>query len=122
MAARPRQYRGHFAEAGRADDRNEQLRRQRPEETAEGVKAIVEKLRTKLPNTKILVLAIFPQSADNNNPLRQVNAKVNEKISKLADDHRSNPLLKSGNVICRVADILPVFYGHGRGQDVLLRQ
>src|SRR3954464_436209 len=34
------------------------------EQIAEGVKLIVEKLRSKLPNTKVLVLGIFPR-ADN---------------------------------------------------------
>jgi lysophospholipase L1-like esterase len=57
----------------------------KPEDTAEGIKAIVEKLRTKLPNTKILLLGIFPRGADNNDPLRKNNTKVNETISKLAD-------------------------------------
>ena len=50
-----------------------------------GVKAIVEKLRAKLPETKILLLAIFPRGADNNDPLRQINVKTNKIISKLAD-------------------------------------
>ena len=57
-----------------------------PEEIAEGVKAIVEKLRGKLPEMKILVLAIFPRGADNNDRLRQVNMKANAIIAKLADD------------------------------------
>lgn len=57
----------------------------KPEETAAGVTAIVTKLREKLPETKILLLAIFPRGADNNDTLRQTNAKVNEQISKLAD-------------------------------------
>jgi beta-glucosidase len=56
-----------------------------PEMTAEGVKAIVEKLRAKLPKTKILLLAIFPRGADNTDPLRQKNTEVNQIISKLAD-------------------------------------
>jgi lysophospholipase L1-like esterase len=57
-----------------------------PEEIAAGVKAIVEKLQAKLPKTKVLVLAIFPRGADNNDPLRKVNAKANEIIAKLAND------------------------------------
>ncbi len=57
-----------------------------PEQIAEGIEAIVEKLRTKLPNTKILLLGIFPRGADNNDHLRQINVKVNGIISKLADD------------------------------------
>ena len=56
-----------------------------PEEIADGVKLIVEKLRKQLPETKILVLGIFPRGADNNDPRRQVNMKANEIIAKLAD-------------------------------------
>src|SRR3954451_16101873 len=36
------------------------------EQIAEGVKLIVEKLRAKLPNTKVLVLGIFPRGANLN--------------------------------------------------------
>ncbi|MFN0020543.1 MAG: platelet-activating factor acetylhydrolase IB subunit [Pirellulaceae bacterium] len=56
------------------------------EQIAEGVKAIVEKLRTKLPETKVLVLAIFPRGENNDNKNRKVNTGANEIISKLADD------------------------------------
>jgi beta-glucosidase len=56
------------------------------EQIAEGVKAIVEKLRTKLPDTKVLVLAIFPRGKDNEDKLRKVNAGANAIIAKLADD------------------------------------
>ncbi|MBN1588037.1 MAG: DUF1080 domain-containing protein [Pirellulales bacterium] len=56
-----------------------------PEETAEGVGRIVEKLREKSPETKVLVLAIFPRGADNNDARRQVNQKTNALIAKLAD-------------------------------------
>ena len=65
---------------------------------AEGVKLIVEKLRAKLPNTKVLVLAIFPR-ADNfdaqknktekgtkDDAKRKVNEGANEIIQKLADN------------------------------------
>jgi lysophospholipase L1-like esterase len=61
---------------------------QQPEQIAEGVKAIVEKLRAKLPTTKILLLAIFPRGADNNDPIRQINVKANEIISKLDDGQK----------------------------------
>jgi len=56
------------------------------EQIAEGVKAIVEKLRTKLPDTKVLVLAIFPRGKDNEDKNRKVNAGANAIIAKLADD------------------------------------
>lgn len=57
-----------------------------PEQIAEGVKAIVEKLRAKLPATKILVLAIFPRGETKDDPRRKVNEAANALIQKLADD------------------------------------
>lgn len=56
-----------------------------PEEIADGVKAIVQKLRAKLPQTKVLVLGIFPRGPNHDDPRRQVNAKANAIIAKLAD-------------------------------------
>jgi beta-glucosidase len=56
-----------------------------PEQIADGVTAIVKKLREKLPETKILVLAIFPRGADAQDGRRQVNQKANALIEKLAD-------------------------------------
>jgi lysophospholipase L1-like esterase len=55
------------------------------EEIAAGVKAIVEKLRAKLPETKVLVLAIFPRGADKDDAKRKVNEGANAIIQKLAD-------------------------------------
>lgn len=56
------------------------------EQIAAGVKAIVEKLRTKLPDTKVLVLGIFPRGADKATKGRVVNEGANEIVKKLADD------------------------------------
>jgi len=56
-----------------------------PAQIADGITAIVQKLRTRLPETKILLLGIFPRGADNTNPQRQVNMQTNEIVAKLAD-------------------------------------
>jgi lysophospholipase L1-like esterase len=56
------------------------------EEIADGVRAIVEKLRAKVPECKVLILAIFPRGATPKDHLRQVNEAANERIAKLADD------------------------------------
>jgi beta-glucosidase len=56
------------------------------EQIAAGVKAIVQKLRDKLPDTKVLVLAIFPRGADQDDPRRKVNEGANAIIKNLADD------------------------------------
>jgi beta-glucosidase len=53
---------------------------------AAGVQAIVETLRTKLPETKVLLLAIFPRDAEAKSGRRVELAQVNEIIAKLADD------------------------------------
>ena len=57
-----------------------------PEDTARGVNKIVTTLREKLPQTKILLLAIFPRGQDANDVKRKTNDQVNAIISKLADD------------------------------------
>jgi beta-glucosidase len=56
------------------------------QEIADGVETIVKKLRKELPETKLLVLGIFPRGEDKSNKARQVNEGANEKIAKLADD------------------------------------
>lgn len=54
------------------------------EEIAEGIKAIVAKLRAKLPETKILMLAIFPRGPMPN-AQREKNAKASQLASQMAD-------------------------------------
>lgn len=55
------------------------------EDIAAGVKAIVETLRMKLPQTKILVLGIFPRGPNAEDMRRKVNIGANEIIKSLAD-------------------------------------
>jgi len=50
-----------------------------------GVTAVVKDLRTKLPEAKILLLAIFPRGAEANTPIREKLATVNTAIAKLDD-------------------------------------
>jgi beta-glucosidase len=56
------------------------------EEIYDGVAAIVAKLRKELPEMKILVLAIFPRGANDDNKLRQNNMAANKMIVKLGDN------------------------------------
>jgi beta-glucosidase len=55
------------------------------DQIAEGVTAIVRKLREKLPQTKILLLAIFPRS-ENPNAQRGKVLQANQILQKLADE------------------------------------
>jgi lysophospholipase L1-like esterase len=56
------------------------------EDIAAGIKAVVHLLRTKLPETKVLLLGIFPRGAKPDDRLRQVNAKANALAKSVADD------------------------------------
>lgn len=56
-----------------------------PDAVFQGIEAIVQRIRTSLPETKILLLAIFPRGAGPEDPLRQLNEKVNERLPELAD-------------------------------------
>jgi lysophospholipase L1-like esterase len=55
-----------------------------PEEIAQGVTAIVDELRKRLPNTKILLLGVFPRG-EKPAAIRDRLKAVNEKIAKLSD-------------------------------------
>ena len=59
---------------------------EKPEWTAAGVKKIIEVVRAKCPNAKILLLAIFPRGATTQDGLRQRVAEVNKLLPSLADD------------------------------------
>ena len=63
--------------------------RQDPAEcTAKGIEMIVDQLKEKLPETEILLLAIFPREASPDGELRQLNNQINEKIEELRDGER----------------------------------
>jgi len=56
-----------------------------PEITARDIRLIVKKLRTNLPETKILVLGIFPRGSADDDGARQINMKVNRLIEDIGD-------------------------------------
>jgi lysophospholipase L1-like esterase len=57
-------------------------------EIVEGVAAIVKEFRTRLPESKILLLGVFPRAEKRDDPLRTKVTNVNREIAKL-DDGRS---------------------------------
>ena len=61
------------------------LSRQTPEQTIEGVKAVVESLRAKLPEARILLLAVFPRGGPGRG-LRKNVETVNAGLKSLNDD------------------------------------
>ena len=61
-------------------------RQDKPEDTAAGVQAIINQLRERLPEMKILLLAIFPRGEKPDNSLRQLNAATNKILATYADN------------------------------------
>lgn len=59
-----------------------------PEETADGIKLIVELLQDRSPESEILLLSVFPRGQQPDDPKRQVNVTINEIIQNYADDEQ----------------------------------
>ena len=55
------------------------------DDTAAGVKAILERLAAKCPDTRVLLLGIFPRGEKPEDKLRVHNSAINERLAKLAD-------------------------------------
>ena len=55
---------------------------------AAGVEAVLSELGRRLPDTKVLLLAIFPRGEDRSNRLRQANRRTNAMLRELADGER----------------------------------
>ena len=60
-------------------------RQEDPATTAAGIKRLVDELRTRLPETRILLLAIFPRDERPDGRLRGINERVNALISRCDD-------------------------------------
>ncbi|WP_223144983.1 platelet-activating factor acetylhydrolase IB subunit [Teredinibacter waterburyi] len=79
--------------------------------TAIGVSAIVTELRERLPESKILLLGIFPRAYSPYNEMRLRNVEINKKISDL-DDAKNIFYLDIGNIFLAAdgtirADLMP---------------
>lgn len=62
------------------------------EEITRGDKKIVEQIHQKLPNTKLLLLGIFPRSANATDPARAKIKAVNAELAKLDDGNKTRYL------------------------------
>lgn len=59
-----------------------------PAATAAGVRAIIDELHSRLPKTKVLLLAVFPREEQPSALLRRLNESVNAIIANYADGRR----------------------------------
>jgi lysophospholipase L1-like esterase len=56
------------------------------DDTAGGIKAVLDQLQATWPNTKLLVLSVFPRGANADDPLRKLNDEINVLVAKFADN------------------------------------
>ena len=75
------------------------------EEIAQGVTAIVDRIRSKLPETKILLLGIF-QRREKPSPEREVLAKANKILSRL-DDGKTIHFMDINNLFVQADGTIP---------------
>lgn len=81
------------------------------EETAEAIKLICQDINDRAPNTRIVLLSIFPRGQQPSHPMRQKNLKINQLIGDLdkhpkieVHDFTEHFLDKEGNL---PAEIMP---------------
>jgi len=58
------------------------------EETAQGIKRILDDLAWKWPDTKVILMSVFPRGPDTEDPLRKINTAINEEVKTFADGER----------------------------------
>ncbi len=90
LAARQRRGRRDPPPGRRPHDRDQQPRPNPEAEVAEGVKAILDRLRAKLPETKVLLLGVFPRGSNRDKTVPTVApdpriARVNARLAAFDD-------------------------------------
>ncbi len=58
-------------------------RQNTPAETAEGVRAVCDRVRAKAPNAKIILMAVFPREEKPDHPRRAQIAEINRRLAEL---------------------------------------
>ncbi|TCO87406.1 lysophospholipase L1-like esterase [Chthoniobacter flavus] len=93
------------------------------QQTAEGVKAIIDKLEAKCPGAKILLLAIFPRGATPADKFRQQNEETNAIIKGYADNKKvfymdiNAKFLQSDGTLSK--DIMPdLLHPNAKGYEI----
>ncbi len=65
--------------------KTENARDNTPEEITEGVRQVLLRIRAKTPETKIILMGVFPHGEKADNPLRAKGAELNRLLAKFGD-------------------------------------
>ncbi len=57
-------------------------------DTVAGIRAILGEIETRMPQSQVLLLAVFPRGATPDDPLRRLNSEINARIATLANKPR----------------------------------
>ncbi len=63
-------------------------RKDKPEHTAAGIKAILGEISKRMPESRVLLLGVFPRDRKADGKMRQINNGINEIIKDFADDKK----------------------------------
>ena len=92
-------------------------------DTVAGIKAILDKLGQKAPQSKVLLLAIFPRGATPQDACRKRNEAVNAEIQKFADNKRvfwmniNDKLLQADGTLSK--EIMPdLLHPNAKGYEI----
>ena len=98
------------------------------EEIGGGVRAIVEKIRTKLPETKVLVLGLLPMDPEPGSFNRFRGAQINPHLAKLDDGANVRYANLSSRFLQKTGAFLPGIYAAdnvhltSKGYEILARE
>ena len=98
-------------------------RQEDPQLVAQGIKLNIDELKQRLPNTKILLLAIFPRDEKPTDQMRQINEDINKIIATFADNKQvfflniNKSLLDADGVLSK--DIMPdLLHPNEKGYEI----
>ncbi|HEU6456370.1 MAG TPA: GDSL-type esterase/lipase family protein [Roseateles sp.] len=101
-------------------------RAENPETTATGIQRLLDEIRRRLPNTQVLLLAIFPRGEKPDDVLRGINQRVNRIIAGYADGRRvhfldiGSALLQPDGTLSK--DVMPdLLHPNERGYEIWQR-
>ena len=98
-----------------------------PEAIAAGVEKILDELEIRLPDTKVLLLAIFPRGETPSDPMRVNNAQANRLLAGLAADPGVefadfNKAFLAGNGVLEKTIMPDLLHPDGTGYEIWARQ